>query len=136
MGAIMEKKEEKEKEDSKTLSVEERKNFTPQGKFAKGNIIGRIRKKVYNKDDFANAMYQVGTINGKDYLLNILEWNYKTHALDKVILDKCVEDASIASLGKAIQIGNTIILQFTGYQPKPEAPIVEILQEESKDSKE
>jgi len=133
----MEKKEEKEKEDNES-NIGKSLVRDASGKFIAGHPPSNIApfKQTFNKEGFLSALKTVGNEHNEDYILHILRLNWGNPKFHKVIIDKFVEDASIASLGKAIQIGNTIILQFTGYQPKPETPIIEVLQEESKDNKE
>ena len=98
------------------------------GKFLPGNPFGSVEKKrAYNKEAFLDALQTVSKAKGKDYLLHILEHNWNNKAFHKVIIDKFVEDASITSLGKAIQIGNTIILQFTNYNPGADPAIKEAI---------
>ena len=117
----MENKKEIEKNDSHIVNEEIRKDFTPEGKFAPGNQVARLKGKTYNKEAFLEALQTVGNEHidpitkkqGEDYLLHILRVNWGNKAFHKVIIDKFVEDAPISYLGKAIQEGNTIILQFT-----------------------
>ena len=121
----MENKKEIEKTESDPISGKKL-GRDASGKFITGHPFGHLEKKrAYNKEAFLEALQTVGNEHidpitkkqGEDYLLHILRANWGNKAFHKVIIDKFVEDAPMSYLGKAIQEGNTIILQFTGYKP-------------------
>ena len=92
--------------------------LTPQGaRFAPGNQVARGNKAIsLDKQAVLKAMQEAGTRHGKAFIDFVFDKAYSNNTVLCKVLDKLIADVSLG-IKTADIIGNTIILQFTNYNP-------------------
>ena len=118
--AIMEEKERKEEETEEQSNSGEQPShvITPAGpRFAPGNQAAKGRAAIsLDKQAVLKAMQDAGTRHGKAFIDFVFDKAYSNNTVLCKVLDKLIADVSLG-IKTADIIGNTIILQFTNYNP-------------------